>query len=110
MSTSQIRSTPSPGLNYLTATRTQSLLRSGEGTITSLALAHLDRIRSRDVQVRAWAYLDEQRVLAEAARLDALAPEERGAMWGLVLGVKDMIRELVRLGCGLVLKLFGLTR
>jgi Asp-tRNA(Asn)/Glu-tRNA(Gln) amidotransferase A subunit family amidase len=79
--------------NYLTATDTQSLARAGKLTITDIARAHLARVAERGGQVKAWAYLDERRVIEEAARLDALVPAERGAMWGLVLGVKDVIRE-----------------
>lgn len=50
----------------------------------------LDRIAAREPAVRAFAHFDADRILAEARALDASAPP-RGALFGVPLGVKDVI-------------------
>lgn len=76
---------------YLTATETIALVSSGKLTVTQVALDHLARYDERDGQVHAWAYLDRDRIMKEAARLDALAVGDRGPLLGVILGVKDVI-------------------
>jgi Asp-tRNA(Asn)/Glu-tRNA(Gln) amidotransferase A subunit family amidase len=78
--------------NFLTATETVALVRSGKLTVTQVALDHLARYETRDPTIHAWAYLDRDLILAEAKRLDAIRVEERGPLHGVMLGVKDMIR------------------
>ena len=78
--------------NHLTATETAALVRSGKLTVVELARAHVERYSQRNADVEAWAFIDEQRILAEAERLDAVPREKRGPLHGLILGVKDMIR------------------
>jgi Asp-tRNA(Asn)/Glu-tRNA(Gln) amidotransferase A subunit family amidase len=53
----------------------------------------LNRIRSRDGSVQAWAALDEARALALAAECDRrrAAGAEHGALHGVPVGVKDII-------------------
>lgn len=60
---------------------------------TDLARACLDRVRAVEEGVRAWAWLDEGHVMAEAGRLDALRRTGRalGPLHGLPIGVKDVI-------------------
>lgn len=79
-------------LNYLTASEAASLVRSGDISIVDLVQAHIERYTQRNAGVEAWAFLDEDRALREAARLDAVPVDERGPLHGVVLGVKDMIR------------------
>jgi Asp-tRNA(Asn)/Glu-tRNA(Gln) amidotransferase A subunit family amidase len=79
-------------LNYLTASDAASLVHSGDISIVDLVQAHIERYTQRNADVEAWAFLDEDRALREAARLDAVPVEERGPLHGVVLGVKDMIR------------------
>jgi Asp-tRNA(Asn)/Glu-tRNA(Gln) amidotransferase A subunit family amidase len=79
--------------NFLTATETVALVKSGALTVTQVALDHLARYDERDPTIHAWAYLNRDLILSEAKRLDAIPPEERGPLHGVMLGVKDMIRE-----------------
>ncbi len=66
-------------------------LASGGLTVRGLVAALLARIDATDAGIRAWAHLDRDRALAEAGRLDALPATRRGAVFGLPLGVKDII-------------------
>ncbi|CAG0949932.1 amidase [Burkholderiales bacterium] len=66
-------------------------LASGALSVSELVAALIARIDATDEGVRAWAHLDRDRALAEAARLDALPVASRGAAFGLPLGVKDII-------------------
>lgn len=83
---------PSVPLNYLTGTETAALVQSGTVTVEDIARAHIERYKQRNADVEAWAYIDEERILREAAWLDAVPEASRGPLHGLVLGVKDMIR------------------
>ena len=55
------------------------------------ARALLARIREVDARLHCYVAVDEEVVLREAARLDAIAPDARGPLHGLTLGVKDII-------------------
>jgi Asp-tRNA(Asn)/Glu-tRNA(Gln) amidotransferase A subunit family amidase len=77
--------------NYLTATEAQRLIVEGQLTVEQVAKDHLERYRRRNDRVKAWAYIDEHRILAEARKLDAIPREQRGPLFGVVLGVKDMM-------------------
>ena len=79
-------------LNFLTASDATQLVRFGKATVLDIAKAHVERFRQRDVDVQAWAYLNEERILREAARLDEIPLGRRGPLHGVVLGVKDVIR------------------
>lgn len=80
--------------NYLTASETIALVSSGQLSVTQVAIDHLERYSERDERVRAWAYTDHDRILGEAARLDAIPHAQRGLLHGVILGVKDMIGTL----------------
>ena len=77
--------------NYLSATETITLVASGQLSVTQVAIDHLGRYSERDESIQAWAYIDRDRIMKEAARLDAIPHAERGLMHGVILGVKDMI-------------------
>lgn len=68
-------------------------LASGALRARDLAEACLARIRAVEPQVRAWAWLEEDHVLAEADRLDALRRTGRpvGPLHGLPVALKDII-------------------
>jgi aspartyl-tRNA(Asn)/glutamyl-tRNA(Gln) amidotransferase subunit A len=55
------------------------------------ARALLARIRDVDGRLHCYVAVDEAAVLRDAARLDAIAPDARGPLHGLALGVKDII-------------------
>ncbi|KAL2829307.1 amidase signature domain-containing protein [Aspergillus pseudoustus] len=75
----------------LTGSEALARFRSGELTVTAYAQSLLARIDKRDSAVHAWAYLDPDYVLEQAAKLDAIPSEERGPLHGVAVGVKDII-------------------
>lgn len=75
----------------LTATEVAAKIKSGELTVVEYAKSLLARIESRDPVVKAWAYFDPQRVLAEAERLDKVPLDQRGPLHGVGVAVKDVI-------------------
>ena len=60
-------------------------------TTSERARALLERIRDVDQRLHCYVAVDEAAVLREAARLDAIPPDRRGPLHGLMLGVKDII-------------------
>ncbi|SJL02004.1 related to glutamyl-tRNA [Armillaria ostoyae] len=58
-------------------------------TVEQYAISLLDRIKSRDDAVQAWAYLDPEYVLAQARELDKIPRHKRGPLHGVPIGVKD---------------------
>ena len=77
----------------LTASEAQSLLASGALSAEALAAACLRRIAARDGDVLAWAHLDPERVMADARASDAARKrgDKRGLLFGIPVGVKDII-------------------
>ncbi|TXB97892.1 hypothetical protein FocTR4_00017130 [Fusarium oxysporum f. sp. cubense] len=57
----------------------------------SEALGKIQADEARDEDVKAWAYLDEKRVMQEARLLDEIPKENRGPLHGLPIAVKDVI-------------------
>jgi amidase len=76
-------------LHELGAAELAGLLARRELTAERLARACLERIAAREPEVRAFAHLDPERVLAGARALDRGAL--RGPLHGLPIGVKDII-------------------
>lgn len=60
-------------------------------TVAERAKVLLARIRTVDAALNCYVAVDDDAVLRDAARLDALAPAERGALHGSTLAVKDII-------------------
>jgi Asp-tRNA(Asn)/Glu-tRNA(Gln) amidotransferase A subunit family amidase len=83
----------SGGQPSLGALELRGAIARGDLSATELAHACLDRVRAVEGEVRAWAWLDEGHVMAEAERLDAWrrAGEVLGPLHGLPVGVKDII-------------------
>src|SRR5579863_1309909 len=77
----------------LTLYRAAELLRRGALTCEALVLSCLERIESRNEQVRAWAELHDEDALQEARRcdLEARVRRWRGPLHGLPVGIKDII-------------------
>ena len=65
--------------------------RMVETTAGERARALLGRISTLDAQLHCYVAIDEEAVLREAERLDAVPIGERGALHGLALAVKDLI-------------------
>jgi Asp-tRNA(Asn)/Glu-tRNA(Gln) amidotransferase A subunit family amidase len=80
-------------LAALTATQMRQQLAAGAVSVTDLAQALLARVDEVDPQVQAWAHLDRAHLLrqAEAADDAHAAGEPEGPLFGLPVGVKDII-------------------
>jgi Asp-tRNA(Asn)/Glu-tRNA(Gln) amidotransferase A subunit family amidase len=76
-------------LHRLSATEASRLIAKGEISSVDLVKACLDRIRSREPAVEAWAHLDERLALDAARAADAEKP--KGPLHGIPFGVKDVI-------------------
>lgn len=76
----------------LSASEAAKKLRSGELNVETYARSILSKIDARGAKVGAWAYLDRERVLQEARRLDSLPPSARGPLHGVAVAVKDVIQ------------------
>ncbi|KAH6993403.1 amidase signature domain-containing protein [Fusarium venenatum] len=66
-------------------------LRSSDLTVEQYASSLLERIKQRNEDVQAWAYLDSNAILEQARALDKVPFEQRGALHGLPVGIKDII-------------------
>ncbi|KAM0425886.1 hypothetical protein ACHAPT_008824 [Fusarium lateritium] len=75
----------------LTATEALNKIKAQNVTIEQYASSLLDRIRHRDDDVRAWAYLAPDAVLEQARQLDRVPFEKRGPLHGLPVAVKDIL-------------------
>jgi len=64
-------------------------LRSGEITCEEATATCLRRIEQRETEVQAWAHIDPAQAIVEAKRRDREAV--RGALFGLPIGVKDIM-------------------
>jgi Asp-tRNA(Asn)/Glu-tRNA(Gln) amidotransferase A subunit family amidase len=76
-------------LNELAAHEALAHLSRREISAEELARACLERIATREPEVRAWEVVDGEGALAEARRIDGLA--DPPALRGLPIGVKDLI-------------------
>lgn len=74
----------------LTVAQLASLTRSGQLSAVEIVDASLRRIEERDGAVRAFVVVLADEALRDAARLDALPPEARGALHGVPVGIKDI--------------------
>ena len=66
-------------------------LDAGEVTVVEVVQQHLDAVVAREDDLHAWAHLDPDVAMAQAAALDALPPERRGPLHGVPVGVKDIV-------------------
>jgi Asp-tRNA(Asn)/Glu-tRNA(Gln) amidotransferase A subunit family amidase len=80
-------------LNELTATEAVAGMARGDFSAADLMQACLDRVAEREDDVRAWAYIDPERAMAEARAADAARErgETLGPLHGLPVGIKDII-------------------
>ena len=79
-------------LNKLTATELTRAIASGETTCEAVVRDCLERIDTREHEIRAWASVDPELALREARALDrAGAPMRDGPLFGVPIGVKDII-------------------
>jgi Asp-tRNA(Asn)/Glu-tRNA(Gln) amidotransferase A subunit family amidase len=76
------------GLNLLTAAELSVQLEQKQTTSVAIVQACLDRIKSREPDIRAWAYLDAEAALAQARASDA--QPRRSLLHGIPIGIKDI--------------------
>lgn len=76
----------------LTATAAAAAIRSGELQSQDLVRACLQRISDVDGEIHAWAHLDPEYALVQAAAADATLSEGKapGALHGVPVGIKDI--------------------
>jgi amidase len=79
------------GSNTLSATEALAAIAAGTLTAEQLTRACLERIAERDGVVKAFAFIDAERAIAEARDRDRLPSGARGLLHGLPIGVKDII-------------------
>lgn len=77
-------------LNARSSFELATLLRSGEITTSTLVAACRARIELREPQVNAWQHLDWEQVQREIARVEAMPLDQRGVLWGIPVGIKDV--------------------
>jgi Asp-tRNA(Asn)/Glu-tRNA(Gln) amidotransferase A subunit family amidase len=76
-------------LNELSAAEAARRIAAGEATAEALAAACLERIATRDEEVRAWAFIDRKDVLEQARALDRMP--RKSPLHGVPFGIKDII-------------------
>jgi amidase len=81
-------------LDTLSLAEALAAMRDGRVTVRTYAEALLARIAATDAGIGAWAWLDHDHVLREAARLDALPASARGPLFGAPVGLKDIIHTV----------------
>ena len=80
------------GLNGLTASVAAAKIESGEITSEGLVIDCLERIKTRDPEIYAWAFIDPDLALKQARDLDKTP--RRSPLHGIPVGVKDVFDTL----------------
>lgn len=78
-------------LNRLSACAVADGIRTGAFSAEKVVRACLDRIESRDRQVKAWAHIEPDLALAQARAIDRAADKDKGPLAGVPIGIKDII-------------------
>jgi len=78
-------------LTHASATEVLSLIQSGSVTVEQYARSLLEQVKERDAEVKAWAYLDPERVILQARTLDQTPKDKRGPLHGIPVGIKDIM-------------------
>jgi Asp-tRNA(Asn)/Glu-tRNA(Gln) amidotransferase A subunit family amidase len=80
-------------VTLLTAAEALALLADGRMSAEELVRGCLARIRADEPRVQAWAFVDEERALAQARNADRVRREGHamGPLHGLPVGVKDIV-------------------
>ncbi|KAK7408420.1 hypothetical protein QQX98_009405 [Neonectria punicea] len=79
-------------LHALTASEVQRQIQAGALRLEDYVQSLLARYRIRDKDVNAWAFIEPDKVLEQARKLDQIPREIRGCLHGFVIGVKDVIQ------------------
>ena len=78
-----------------TAVDLAAKIKSRELSAVEVTRAHLDRIDEIDGEIHAFLYVDQERALASASRVDAkiTAGEAVGPLAGVPLALKDILEQ-----------------
>lgn len=76
-------------LNRLSACAVADGVRKGLFSAEKVVRACLDRIETRDKQIKAWAYIEPELALAQARAIDRAT--DTGPLAGVPIGIKDVI-------------------
>jgi Asp-tRNA(Asn)/Glu-tRNA(Gln) amidotransferase A subunit family amidase len=76
-------------MERLSACETAEKLRVGGLTVEELSRSLLKRIQDRS-DISAWVHLDKDQVLKAAQRLDDVPKDQRGPLFGVPIGIKDL--------------------
>ncbi|MEO8305983.1 MAG: amidase [Betaproteobacteria bacterium] len=80
-----------PKLHAMSLVAAADAIAAGELSASALAEAQLARIAATDASIEAWAHLDPSRVRALAVLCDAGKGMRHGPLYGVGIGVKDII-------------------
>lgn len=80
----------SPLANELSACEATAAINDGRLSARRLSESCLERIETRDPEIKAWVAFDRKKLLAEADKADAISIAERGPLHGLPIGIKDI--------------------
>lgn len=82
-----------PAPHTLTATEAVDAIASGRLSSVELVQSCLNRIAETDAEIKAWAYLDQDLALAQAAECDRIrkAGYATGRLHGVPVGLKDIV-------------------
>jgi Asp-tRNA(Asn)/Glu-tRNA(Gln) amidotransferase A subunit family amidase len=75
----------------LTALKAIGGLKAKQFSVHDYVAGLLARIEAKEPEIRAWTYLDRGHAIAQARRLDEVEATENLPLFGLAVGVKDII-------------------
>ena len=86
-----------PAPHTLTATEAVDAIASGRLSSVELVQSCLNRIAETDAEIKAWAYLDQDLALAQAAECDRIrkAGYATGRLHGVPVGLKDIVTHVI---------------
>ena len=76
-------------MERLSACEIADKIRDGSLTVEELSRSLLKRVQDRS-DISAWVHLDESQVLKAAQQLDDVPVHQRGPLFGIPVGVKDL--------------------
>lgn len=75
----------------LSASEVTRHLKSGSLTLGQYVRSLKTRYDDRDRTIQAWVEIDWDKIIASAEALDAIPAVNRGPLYGVITGVKDVI-------------------
>ncbi|MBN2121159.1 MAG: amidase [Candidatus Omnitrophica bacterium] len=77
---------------YLTAVELSDLIKAREVSVEEVIRSHLKHIEEIEDRVKAWTFLDKERVIQRAIELDEklIGESAKGSLYGIPVGIKDI--------------------